>query len=50
MTYLLKYTTGLPADPEKTAVIPDTESPGDVIQQAWSLFGTDIYIKSIEEV
>ena len=26
MTYLLKYTTGLPTDPEKTAVISDVDS------------------------
>lgn len=50
MTYLLKYTRGLPTDPEQSTVIADASSPGEVIQQAWQLFGTDIYIKSIEEV
>lgn len=50
MTYLVKYTMGRPTDPEQTTVITDVNSPSEVIQQAWSLFGTDIYIKSIEEV
>ena len=50
MSYLLKYTKGQPSDPVNHIVFSDVESPGDVIQKAWSLFGTDIYIVSIEEV